>query len=134
MSDVRAPAVPPAPPGGSTPVDAGTGVGTQPRRTSPRVVLVHTATFRQARQLVPVLIPVAALVGLDDGLLTVVVMAVVITALSLVAAVLSWWRFGYADGPTAVVVTRGLLARSVRTVPNDRIRGVEVEAPPLHRL
>jgi putative membrane protein len=33
-----------------------------------------------------------------------------------------------------VVVTRGLLARSVRTVPNDRIRGVEVEAPPLHRL
>ncbi len=134
VSDVSAPAVPPAPPAGSTPVDAGTGVGTQQRRTSPRVVLVHTATFRQARQLVPVLIPVAALVGLDDGLLTVVVMAVVITALSLAAAVLSWWRFGYADGPTAVVVTRGLLARSVRTVPNDRIRGVEVEAPPLHRL
>ena len=110
----------------------GTAAGT--RRTSPRVVLVHTATFRQARQLVPVLIPVAAVVGLDDGLLTVVVMAVVITALSLAAAALSWWRFGYVDGPTAVVVTRGLLARSVRTVPNDRIRGVEVEAPPLHRL
>ena len=27
-----------------------------------------------------------------------------------------------------------MLARSVRTVPNDRIRGVEVETPPLHRL
>jgi uncharacterized membrane protein YdbT with pleckstrin-like domain len=134
VSDGSGPAVPPAPPGGSTPRDAGTGAGPQPRRTSPRVVLVHTATFRQARQLVPVLIPVAALVGLDDGLLTVVVMAVVVTALSLAAAALSWWRFGYADGPTAVVVTRGLLARSVRTVPNDRIRGVEVEAPPLHRL
>ena len=38
------------------------------------------------------------------------------------------------DGPSAVVVTRGLLSRSVRTVPNDRIRGVEVEAPALHRL
>ena len=38
------------------------------------------------------------------------------------------------DGPTSVVVTRGLLSRSVRTVPNDRIRGVEVETPPLHRL
>jgi uncharacterized membrane protein YdbT with pleckstrin-like domain len=106
----------------------------QPRRTSPRVVLVHTATFRQARQLVPVLIPIAAVTGFDDGLVTVVVLAVVITTLSLAAAALSWWRFGYADGPTAVVVTRGLLARSVRTVPNDRIRGVEVEAPPLHRL
>ncbi|MGY1683698.1 PH domain-containing protein [Geodermatophilus sp. SYSU D01176] len=109
-----------------------TAAGT--RRTSPRVVLVHTATFRQARQLVPVLIPIAAVVGVGDGPLTVVVMAVLITALSLTAAALTWWRFGYTDGPTAVVVTRGLLARSVRTVPNDRIRGVEVEAPPLHRL
>ena len=43
-------------------------------------------------------------------------------------------RFSYADGPTAVVVTRGVLARSVRTVPNDRIRGVEVEAPVLHQI
>jgi putative membrane protein len=32
------------------------------------------------------------------------------------------------------VVTKGLLARSVRTVPNDRVRGVEVEATGLHRL
>ncbi|MGK5111570.1 MULTISPECIES: PH domain-containing protein [unclassified Geodermatophilus] len=104
------------------------------RRTSPRIVLVHTATFRQARQLVPVLIPVVAVTGLDDGLTTVVVLAGTITALSLLAAALSWWRFSYADGPTAMVVTRGLLARSVRTVPNDRIRGVEVETPPLHRL
>jgi putative membrane protein len=32
------------------------------------------------------------------------------------------------------VVTRGLLTRSVRTVPNDRIRGVEVETPLLHRV
>ena len=127
-------AVPPAPPGGSEPVPDATDIDARPRRTSPRVVLVHTATFRQARQLVPVLIPVAAVIGIGDGLLTVVVMAVVITALSLAAAALSWWRFGYTDGPTAVVVTRGLLARSVRTVPNDRIRGVEVEAPPLHRL
>ena len=139
MDDVSGPAVPPAAPGGGGPTDD-VGVddalvpGERPRRTSPRVVLVHTATFRQARQLVPVLIPVAAVVGLDDGVLTVVVMAIVITALSLAAAALSWWRFGYADRATAVVVTRGLLARSVRTVPNDRIRGVEVEAPPLHRL
>ncbi|WNV75871.1 PH domain-containing protein [Geodermatophilus sp. DSM 44513] len=108
--------------------------GERPRRTSPLVVLVHTATFRQARQAVPALIPVAAVVGLGDGLTTVVVLAVAVTLLSLATAALSWWRFSYADRATAVVVTRGLLARSVRTVPNDRIRGVEVEAPPLHRL
>jgi uncharacterized membrane protein YdbT with pleckstrin-like domain len=104
------------------------------RRTSARIVLVHTATFRQARQFVPVLIPVAAVTGFDDGLTTVVVLAVAVTVLSLVTAALGWARFSYADGPTAVVVTRGLVARSVRTVPNDRVRGVEVETPPLHRL
>jgi putative membrane protein len=95
---------------------------------------VHTATFRQARQFVPALIPVVAATGFGGGTTTVVLLAVGITLLSLGTAALSWWRFGYADGPTAVVVTRGLLSRSVRTVPNDRIRGVEVEAPPLHRL
>jgi putative membrane protein len=104
------------------------------RRTSPRIVLVHTITFRQARQFVPVLIPIAAAGGFGGGTTTVVIMAVAITLFSLATAALSWWRFGYTDGPTAVVVTRGLLARSVRTVPNDRVRGVEVESPVLHRL
>jgi putative membrane protein len=103
------------------------------RRTSPRIVLVHTATFRQARQFVPAIIPAIAAIGLGGGTTTVVLLVVGVTLLSLVTAALSWWRFGYADGPTAVVVARGLLSRSVRTVPNDRIRGVEVEAPPLHR-
>ncbi|SDF54765.1 putative membrane protein [Blastococcus fimeti] len=104
------------------------------RRTSPRIVLVHTATFRQARQLVPYALPALAAVGLGGGRWTVVGLVVAITLVSLATAVLSWWRFSYLDGPGAVVVTRGLLSRSVRTVPTDRVRGVEVEAPPLHRL
>jgi putative membrane protein len=104
------------------------------RRTSPRIVLVHTATFRQARQFVPAVIPLAAAAGISRGPGTVVALVIGVTLLSLATATLSWWRFTYADGPTTVVVTRGLLSRSVRTVPNDRIRGVEVEAPVLHRL
>ncbi|MCZ2858614.1 PH domain-containing protein [Blastococcus sp. VKM Ac-2987] len=104
------------------------------RRTSPRIVLVHTVTFRQARQFVPVLIPIGAATGFGGGTGTVIALVVAVTLFSLAAAAVTWWRFGYADGPTAVVVTRGLLSRSVRTVPNDRIRGVEVEAPALHRL
>jgi putative membrane protein len=104
------------------------------RRTSPRVVAVHTVTFRQARQFVPVLIPIAAATGFRGGTPMIVIAVVAITLLSLAAAALSWSRFSYLDGPTSVVVTRGLLARSVRTVPNDRVRGVEVEAPALHRL
>ncbi|MGY1815148.1 PH domain-containing protein [Blastococcus sp. SYSU D00820] len=105
-----------------------------PRRTSPRVIAVHTVTFRQARQLVPVALPIAAATGFGGGTTAVVVLVVAVTLASLAFAAVSWWRFGYLDGPTAVVVTRGLLARSVRTVPRDRIRGVEVEAPALHRL
>ena len=104
------------------------------RRTSWRIVLAHTITVRQARQWVPALLALGAFRGFTDGPVAVVVIVAVVTALSLASAVLAWWRFRYAPGTTAVVVTRGLLSRSVRTVPLDRVRGVEVEAPPLHRL
>ncbi|WP_051515642.1 PH domain-containing protein [Candidatus Blastococcus massiliensis] len=104
------------------------------RRTSPRVVLVHTVTFRQARRFVPYAIPALAAVGLGGGRWTVVGLVAAVTLVSLGTAALTWWRFSYLDGPGAVVVTRGLVSRSVRTVPNDRIRGVEIEAPPVHRL
>ena len=104
------------------------------RRTSPWVLLLHTITFKQARSLIPVVLALAAGRGLGDGPTTVVALGVGITLLSLLWAGVTWWRFGYADGDTSVVVTRGLLSRTVRTVPIDRIRGVEVEAPALHRL
>jgi putative membrane protein len=107
---------------------------TPPRHTSPLIVAVHTITFRQARQFVPAVIPVVAATGLNGGRTTVIALVVAVTLLSLGTAALSWWRFSYADGPSSVVVTKGLLSRSVRTVPNDRIRGVEVETPPLHRV
>jgi putative membrane protein len=117
----------------SQPIERG-GVTAGARRTSPLIIGVHTATFRQARQFVPAVIPIVAAAGLNGGRTTVVALVVGVTLLSLGTAALSWWRFSYADGPSSVVVTRGLLSRSVRTVPNDRIRGVEVETPPLHRV
>jgi putative membrane protein len=104
------------------------------RRTSPRVLLAHTVTFRQARALAPLALGLVAARGLDDGPATIIALVVGITLLSLLAATVSWWRFTYAVGERAVVVTRGLLTRSVRTVPLDRVRGVEVEAPLLHRV
>ena len=104
------------------------------RHTSPLIVLVHTVTFRQARQYVPIALALAAARGFGGGTGFVVALVVAVTAVSLLTAGLAWWRSTYADGPAALVLTRGLLARSVRTVPNDRIRGVEIEAPVLHRL
>ena len=104
------------------------------RRTSPRVLLVHTVTFRQARALVPVVLGVGAARGLGDGMWTVVALVLGITLLSLLWAAVTWWRFSYVVGEGSVVVTRGLVTRSVRTVPLDRVRGVEVEAPLMHRV
>ncbi|MGY1845217.1 PH domain-containing protein [Modestobacter sp. SYSU DS0875] len=104
------------------------------RRTSPRVLLVHTITFKQARSLVPVALAIAAGRGLEGGPRAAVALVVGVTVLSLAWAALTWWRFTYTAGETSVVVTRGLVSRSTRTVPIDRIRGVEIETPPLHRL
>ena len=92
-------------------------------------------TFRQARQFVPALIPLVAATGFGGGRTTSSSCWPSASPCSRCSrATLSWWRFSYADGPSAVVVTRGLLSRSVRTVPTDRIRGVEVETPLVHRL
>jgi putative membrane protein len=104
------------------------------RRTSPLIIGLHTVTFRQARSFVPAVIGIGAAVGFRNGTATVVAMVIGVTLLSLATATLAWWRFGYTDGPASVVVTRGMLSRSVRTVPNDRIRGVELETPALHRV
>ena len=57
---------------------------------SPRIVAVHTVTFRQARQFVPILLPIGAATGFDGGTTAVVLLVVGITVLSLVTAGLTW--------------------------------------------
>ena len=49
----------------------------------------------------------------------VVALVLGITLLSLLWAAVTWWRFSYVVGEGSVVVTRGLVTRSVRTVPLD---------------
>src|SRR4051794_17333813 len=67
------------------------------RRPSPLIVLVHTVTFRQARQFVPAAIGLAAAAGFNGGTPAVVTLVVGVTLVSLATAALSWWRFSYVD-------------------------------------
>ncbi|MFF2143602.1 PH domain-containing protein [Kitasatospora sp. NPDC058190] len=56
------------------------------------------------------------------------------TALVLLFGVLRWITTGYAMTPRQIMVRRGVLRRSVVSVPRDRVRSVDLSAPPVHRL
>ena len=84
-----------------------TGAGTG-RRTSPRIVAVHTVTFRQARQFVPLLIPVAATGGFGGGTAWIVVAAVAILAIKLI--------IGAVFGLVTMIFTLALIAAAIVAV------------------
>ncbi|MFJ9445114.1 PH domain-containing protein [Kitasatospora sp. NPDC101235] len=56
------------------------------------------------------------------------------TALVLLLGVLRWVTTGYRVTPRQIMVRRGVLRRSTVTVPRDRVRSVDLSAPPVHRL
>lgn len=105
-----------------------------------RTVVVHSVTFKQARQVLSAAVPALAALGISNNLSLPAVIAIFagVTLLSVLLAVLRWWRFSYqvvlSDGsPGRLVVTQGLLGRTQRVVPIDRIRGIDVDVPWLHR-
>lgn len=49
-------------------------------------------------------------------------------------AILSWWRFRYRVAAGRLELHSGFVSRSVRTIPLERVRGIEVTEPFLHRL
>ncbi|GAA3082070.1 PH domain-containing protein [Streptosporangium carneum] len=53
---------------------------------------------------------------------------------SVVYAAVRWATFTYQVVGDRLELTRALVSRSVRTIPLERIRGVDVSTPPLHRL
>ncbi len=97
-------------------------------RLHPLAVLVLARRFVGAS-----LIPLAALlISLGTRLLVPLVLAAVLVGLPL--AVLWWWRFTYRVGSGRLEVRSGLVNRRTRVVPLDRVRGVDLTAPFLHRL
>ena len=49
-------------------------------------------------------------------------------------AFLSWWRFRYRVAGGRLELHSGVVSRSVRTIPLERVRGLDVTEPFLHRL
>ena len=93
----------------------------------------------------PLAVVVLARRAVGAGLLPVLVLVIsggtrviAIVALGLLAAlayaVLAWSRFSYRVANGRLELRSGVISRSVRTIPLERVRGVVVTAPFLHRL
>jgi putative membrane protein len=78
------------------------------------------------------LLPVLVLV-ISGGARVIAVVALGLLA-ALAYAVLAWSRFRYRVANGRLELSSGVISRSVRTIPLERVRGVDVTAPFLHRL
>jgi putative membrane protein len=79
------------------------------------------------------LLPMLALL-VSGGLRVILPIVIVLLVVGVPLAVLSWWRFRYRVGDGKLELRSGVLSRSVRTIPLDRIRGIDVTEPFIHRL
>ncbi|MGC5015474.1 PH domain-containing protein [Streptosporangium sp. DT93] len=98
-------------------------------RLSPKVLLTDPI-----RMLPSLFVPLAGVLfigGFSPGSFVWAAMGVVG---SVAFAAVRWATFTYRIVGDRLELTRSLISRSVRTIPLERIRGVDVSAPPLHRL
>ena len=104
-----------------------------PHRTAPLGVLV--GAVRNIRQAV---LPAAAgAYGLRDefgGIGFIAGFAILALAIGGIGAFLKWWRTTYIVGADAISVESGVVSRSARSVPYERIQDVSLEQPLLARL
>jgi putative membrane protein len=97
-------------------------------RLHPLAVLVF------ARRFVGASILPALVLLLSAGAKVIVPLLLVALFVGVPLALLSWWRFRYRVAGGRLELRSGVFSRSVRMIPLDRVRGVDVTAPFLHRL
>lgn len=102
---------------------------TPPRSVHPGTVLI---TFmRHAPQN---LVVVPTVIGVSRGLGWGLLLAAAIAVMILVFSWLSWRRFTYLIAPDELVIERGVLNHTRRSIPLERIQDVSIEQKTLHRL
>lgn len=100
------------------------------QRLSPRTLLVHPV-----RQLGSFMVPLIAVLFVGGAfdqqrVITLPLILVIMIAVSLAR----WATFTYRVGSDHLDIVHGVLNRQTRSIPLDRIRGVDITASPLHRL
>ncbi|MCA0979009.1 PH domain-containing protein [Qipengyuania flava] len=113
-----------------------TGETAAPRRTNPMSFAVR-AVGLLAQLVVPVVLGGVAILNRegDAGFLAFAVpILIVVILLNVLVAYLQWARLTYTIGESDVRVESGVLSRSARSVPYDRIQDVSLEQKLLPRL
>ncbi|GAA1088131.1 PH domain-containing protein [Nocardiopsis metallicus] len=115
---------------GETPGEPVPGFGAESaRQLSPRSMVVGPIN-----QLKSLLLPVLAglvIGGFNPWLLTATGMGVIAL---LVGGLVTWKTFRYEVGEDRIEIRKGLIRRSRRTIPLERVRGVDVTSTLLHRM
>jgi putative membrane protein len=97
-------------------------------RLHPLAVLVYARRFIGAS-----IVPLVVLL-FSAGTRVLVPLLLVALFVGLPLAMLSWWRFRYRVSGGRLELHSGVFSRSVRTIPLERVRGIDVTEPFVHRL
>ncbi|MEQ4719726.1 PH domain-containing protein [Nonomuraea sp. B19D2] len=126
----------PVPPRGDGAPQAGPGPrgdapprGGPPQRLHPKVLLIDPV-----RMLPSLLLPLVGVLFVGGFSARSYAWAALGVAGTVVFAVVRWATFTYEIAGDRLETKRSLISRSVRTIPLERIRGVDVSTPPMHRL
>ncbi|MEU6779637.1 PH domain-containing protein [Nonomuraea angiospora] len=100
-----------------------------PLRLSPKVLLIDPV-----RMLPSLLLPLVGVLFVGGFSAHSYAWAAMGVGGTVVFAIIRWATFSYEIVGDRLETKRSLISRSVRTIPLERIRGVDVSTPPLHRL
>ncbi|GAA2585417.1 PH domain-containing protein [Actinomadura fulvescens] len=109
--------------------------GAEPKDTEPVALRLHPLTFvvGAARELIALLAAGAAGLAVG-GLSTAFYFTLVGLGIGFLFHMATWATFTYTVQEDRIELRRALIARSVKTIPRDRIRGVDINATLAHRL
>lgn len=104
-----------------------------PRRLDPRTILVQSVQGAPSLVLgIPIVLAWSRGEGIALGSLLIGMSVLVVIAL--ISAWLRWYTFTYQILPGQIVIARGLIKRTRRSIPAERIQDVSIKQGPLSRV